>query len=298
MKKYLYKIFALLIAFSLMQSCETDTKIVDDVFANIERGAILRTVATPNPTFDFNNKSSQWIVTVEAQDIQNGKLLAEVKVYSTFVKGGSAGTEVFVKSIPASSFTEGPFGLPRGDIAVSLQEVLDKAGLHTGDFDSSDSFNIRLESVLTDGRIFTSTNSTGTVTGGSFYSSPFEYSVQFFCALSNASMFNGAYVIDFDAWADYNPGEIVQVQYVSGYKFRILSNANPYIGNPGTSYMEVTIDPTDGSCTVASNECFNYGPGFCLDVVGSGSVGTCTGDINVVIDFGGYTNNGFSLHKR
>lgn len=62
--------------------------------------------------------------------------------------------------------------------------------------------------------------------------------------------------------------------------------------------MEVTINPADGSATVISNECFNY-PGFdCVDVTGTGSVGTCTGDINVVLDFGPYTDNGFSLVKQ
>src|SRR5660397_28185 len=123
MKKYLNKIIVLLVAFSLMQSCETDEKIIDDVFNNIERGAVLRTIATPISTFDFYDTSSQWVVTLEAQDIQNGKLLAEIRVYSTFVNDGVAGTEVLVKSIPASDFTTGPFGLPRGDVAVSLQEV-------------------------------------------------------------------------------------------------------------------------------------------------------------------------------
>ena len=49
--------------------------------------------------------------------------------------------------------------------------------------------------------------------------------------------------------------------------------------------MEVTIDPTDGSVTLTSNECFDYGGGFCTDVIGTGSVGTCTGDINVVLNF-------------
>lgn len=298
MKKYNYKVFALLVAFCFMQSCETDLKIIDEVFNNIERGAILRTVATPNPTFDFNDVSSQWIVTVEAQDVENGKLLSEIRVYSAFVNDGTVGPEVLVKSISPSGFSTGPFGLPRGDVALTLQEVLDKAGLAPGDFDSGDSFNIRLESVLKDGRTFTSTNTSGTITGGSFFSSPFQYSVQFFCALADASVFDGNYIVTNDAWADYEVGEVVPVQFVSGYKFRILTTNNPYINNPGACYMEVTINPADGSASVTSNECFDYGPGFCLDITGTGSVGTCTGDINLKIDFGPYDNQGFSLVKQ
>jgi hypothetical protein len=63
--------------------------------------------------------------------------------------------------------------------------------------------------------------------------------------------------------------------------------------------MEVTINPADGSAVVSSNECFetNWGGG-CLDVTGAGSVGTCTGDINLIIDYGGYTDYAFSLVKQ
>ncbi|NQU84450.1 MAG: hypothetical protein HQ541_01695 [Mariniphaga sp.] len=298
MKNYIYKIFVLLVAFTLMQSCETDDKIIDDVYNNVTRGAVLRTIETPNATFDFFDTSSRWIVTVEAQDIQNGDLLSEIRIHSAFVNDGTIGTEVLVKTIPASELTTGPFGFPRGDVSISLQEALDAAGLVAGDYDSGDSFNVRLESVLTDGRIFTSTNTVGTITGGSFFSSPFLYSVQFFCALQDASNFDGNYIVTNDVWADYAPGEVVQVEFDSGYTFRILSTNNPYIANPSTCYMIVTIDPSDGSATVTSNECFDYGPGFCLDITGAGSVGTCTGDINLIIDFGPYTNQAFSLVKQ
>ncbi|MDB4582824.1 hypothetical protein N9164_06705 [Draconibacterium sp.] len=299
MKNYLNKIFALLVAFSLMQSCETDDKTIDDVFNNIERGAVLRTIETPSPTFDFYNTSSEWIVALEAQDMEDGNLLSEINIFSAFVNDGSIGNEVLVKTVSASDFTEGPFGLPRGEISVILQEVLDAGGLADGDYDSGDSFNIRLESVLKDGRTFTSTNAAGTITGGSFYSSPFLYSVQFFCALEDASVFNGNYIVTADAFEDYAPGDIVPVEFVSEYTFRILSTNNAWIENNLTSYMEVTINPADGSAVVSSNECFetNWGGG-CLDVTGAGSVGTCTGDINLIIDYGGYTDYAFSLVKQ
>lgn len=299
MKKYINKILALLVAFTIMQSCETDDKTIDDVYNNVERGAVLRTIEVLNPTFDFYDKSSQWIVTLEAQDQEDGKLLSEITVYSTFVDNGTAGTEALVKSVSASGFTTGPFGFPRGDVAVSLQEALDAAGLQDGDFDSGDSFNLRLESVLKDGRIFTSTNTAGTITGGSFYSSPFQYSAQFFCSLDDASIFSGNYLIVNDAWADYGPGDVVPVEFVSGYTFRILSTANPFLTNGSTCYMEVTINPTDGSVIVASNECFSYEGWECVDVTGTGSVGTCTGSIDLSINFVGWAeDSGFSLVKQ
>lgn len=298
MKKIkIYFAFVFLALLTGVSSCSSDDKLVDDVLATTERGLILRTAAVNNATFDFFDPSVAWSVTLEAQDAENGALLSEVEVYMSFVDDGTAGTESLVKTIPASDFTTGPFGLPRGEVSATLAEVLSALGLQDGDYDSSDSFNIRLVAVLTDGREYTN-NAAGTVLNGSFFSSPFGYSAQFFCALADASDFDGNYTVVADAWADYNAGETVPVEFVSEYTFRILSTNNPFIANPGTSYMELTIDPSDGSVTVASNECFDYGPGFCLDVTGSGSVGTCTGDINVIIDFGGFTNNAFSLVRQ
>ena len=284
MKKFIY--IGLFIASSLfvITSCSTEDKLIDQLFDTVERGAVLRTIAVTNPTFDFLDTSKSWSVNLEIQDEKNGSLISEIKVYATLVDDGTVGSENLVKTISTSSFSIGPYGFPRGDVSLSLQETIDALGLSVGDYDSADSFNIRLVAILTDGREYTN-DAGGTVTGGSFFSSPFAYSAQFFCALADASNFDGNYVVTVDAWADYSPGEVVPVQFVSGYTFRILSTNNPFINNPNTSYMEVTIDPTDGSVTLTSNECFDYGGGFCTDVIGTGSVGTCTGDINVVLNF-------------
>ena len=284
MKKIKYLGLFIASSLILMNSCSTNDKLIDQLFDTVERGAVLRTVAITNPTFDFLDTSKSWSVNLEVQDEQKGSLVSEIKVYASLVDDGIIGDEALIKSISTSSFTPGPYGFPRGDISLTLQETIDALDLTVGDYDSADSFNIRLVAVLTDGREYTN-DAGGTVTGGSFFSSPFAYSAQFFCSLDDASSFNGTYIVTNDAWADYNPGETVPVQFVSGYTFRILSTNNPYINNPGTSYMEVTIDPSDGSVTLTSNECFDYGGGFCTDVEGTGSVGTCTGDINVVLDF-------------
>ena len=105
MKNYLNKILVLLFVFLLIQSCETDLKTIDEVYNNIERGAVLRTVEIINPTFDFNNTSSEWIITIEAQDIEDGKLLSEIRVYSAFVNDGNIETEVLVKTISNVTYT-------------------------------------------------------------------------------------------------------------------------------------------------------------------------------------------------
>jgi hypothetical protein len=291
---------ALALLFSLSWSC-SEEKLIDEVFVTVERGLVLRTVSTPNPTFDFFDPSAPWTVTLEAQDEEDGNLFSQVKVYITFLDDGVASSEVLATTVDASAFAVGPFGFPRGNVSLTLAEAIGALGLQSGDYDSSDSFNVRLVGVLSDGREYTN-NANGTVTGGSFFSSPFAYSIQFFCPLEDASPFNGSYTVTSDGWADYDGGEVVQAQYLGtdgNYTFRLPNDIRPFIVNGASTYLIVTIDPTDGSVTVSSNEPWDYGGGDIFTVTGDGSVGTCTGDINLSLDFSGSSQDqAFTLTKN
>ncbi|MEH6406037.1 MAG: hypothetical protein V7767_02060 [Leeuwenhoekiella sp.] len=293
-------VFALASCFS---GCSDSDRIVDQVFDTTTSGGILRTVSENNSTFDFNNPSVEWSITVEAQDKENGALLSSVQVYAAQYRGSALqGSEEFVKEIPASQFMTGKNGLPVGDINVSLSEVVNKLSLEDGDYLSTDEFRIRLEYVMTNGLTWTNTDAGGTVLTSSFFKSPFSYSVQFFCAIADASQFAGDFTVLTDTWADYSAGDTIPLAYNpeadGDYTFRILSTNNPYLVNAETAYMMVTVNPDDGSVTVLSNEDFDYGDGFVVPVTGSGTVGTCTGSIDLKVDFGGYTGYSFSLAKK
>lgn len=285
----------------LLQSCSSDESTPDNVLTNTTRGAILRTIKVNQSTFNFFDTTSKWSVNVEEQDAENGALLSEVRLYVKQTKNGVTGPEVLLKSFPAASFPKGVNGLPTGEVSATLAETLSKLGLTTGGYTTSDKFAMRLELVLTDGRTFTNTNSSSTIVGGVYFSSAFLYSVQFFCPLVNAATFNGNYKVTIDAWADYSKGDIVPVQYVPAdglYTFRIRNTNNPYISNPTTSYMIVTINPANAAVTVTANETFNYIGWLNVTVTGSGTVGSCTGDINLRLNFSGSSQNqAFNLVK-
>lgn len=279
--------------------CSESDVTVDEVFDNTTSGAVLRTLSTNNGTFNFNDPSVDWSITVEAQDEEDGDLLSEVAVYvSQFRDGTRVGSEALVKTVPASEFSEGENGLPVADINVSLDEVANSLSLSEDDYLNTDEFRVRLEYVTTNGKTFSNTDASGTVTNSTFFRSPYLYSVQFFCPLDDASLFDGDYVVTADAWADYAVGDVVPVEHNpedGTYTFRILSTNNPYVANTD-SYMLVTVDPSDGSVSVTSNEDFDYGEP--IPVSGSGSVGTCTGNIDLSLNFEGYASNqAFSLVK-
>lgn len=122
------------------------------------------------------------------------------------------------------------------------------------------------------------------------------------CPLTDASLFNGNYKVTADQWDDYGVGPIIPVVYnaANGTKvFRIPNTTRPYIVNGSTSYIIGTINTTTNTVTVTSNEPWNYGPGQLYTVTGTGTVGSCTGDINLKLNFSGSSQNQtFNLVKQ
>lgn len=122
------------------------------------------------------------------------------------------------------------------------------------------------------------------------------------CPLTDASLFNGDYKVTADQWEDYGVGPIIPVVYnaTNGTKeFRIPNTTRPYILNGSTSYLICMVNTTTNAVTVTSNEPWDYGGGFITTVTGTGTVGSCTGDINLKLNFSGsQQNQTFNLVKQ
>jgi hypothetical protein len=122
------------------------------------------------------------------------------------------------------------------------------------------------------------------------------------CPLADASLFNGNYKVTADQWDDYGVGPVIPVVYnaANGTKvFRIPNTTRPYIVNGSTSYIIGTINTTTNAVTVTSNEPWDYGGGFIVTVTGTGTVASCTGDINLKLNFSGSSQNqSFNLVKQ
>ena len=289
-------------AITFFYSCSNEDKVIDQVLDGTQSGVTLKTVSVDSPTFNFLNTASKWETTVEMRGSNEENRPREVKVYVKHTTGGVTSAEVLLKTFPASIFAAAaPYGLPNAKLSATFAETLTALSLAPGSYTAADKFTMRLALVLEDGRTYTDTNASGTVTGGSFFSSPFTYSVQFACPLADASLFNGNYRVTVDAWADYSVGDVVPVVYNAAngtLKFRILNTNNPFLVNAATTYYEVTVNPTTGTCTVVSNATLNYGGGFLTNATGTGSVGSCTGDINLSISYSGSSpNQALSLVK-
>ena len=178
-------IFKFLFASLLVVSCVDSENTIDTVL-DYETGAILRTISVNNAVLNSSDPNSTFSVTVEEQDEADGALFAQVNVYCQLkdltADNGDASTDfMMVTSIPASDFTTGPVGLPRGDVNMAFGDAAAAMGVGPNDYSPGDVFVVGLEVELTDGRTYDWTSAAGIITGG-FFSSPFKYNALLTCS--------------------------------------------------------------------------------------------------------------------
>ena len=184
--KNIIKIFLSLMIVVSFNSCEDGDNTVDQVFAATETGAVLRTLEVISSTVNSSLPDSEWRISVEEQDEEDGDLFSAVEVFVTLRdltpdNGTSIAQDAFVKSIPASEFTDGPHGLPRGEVSATFGEAEVALGLGAGVISPGDIIVYEARLVLTDGRVYGAESAASIITGG-FFSSPFAYNALVVCS--------------------------------------------------------------------------------------------------------------------
>ncbi len=203
MKKRILKLISLSFVV-LFTACQESDNAIDKVFEGTTNGAIIRTVSLNSGEFNSYDLNSAFDVDIEVQDVENGGLLEKVDVYLQF-----KGSEVLTSSLAASAFSNGPFGLPRANIRITLSEAVAALGLSSSQYTGGDALPVRLELVLTDGRTFTDSDGSGSLQG-SYFSSPYKYNTVIKCIPTSAVP--GIYTIDMiDSYGDGWNGASVDV---------------------------------------------------------------------------------------
>lgn len=210
--KNIKNLVILLISGMAILSCSSDDKVIDFIFDNTERGAILRTLnsATTYNFFDPNDAFFQFEVSVEAQ----GGDVSEIRLFQSFKDNTEDATdnskaEVLVTSAAGSSLTTSDNGFPAFSTTVQLSEALSLNGLSDGEYFGGDQFVYRFELELTDGRVYSDAVG-GTVSGGSFFTSPFSYTVTIKCV--PVIPFAGDYTLNLaDSYGDGWDGAFITV---------------------------------------------------------------------------------------
>ena len=183
-----FKFYMPLVLTALFIGCSSDDKLVDKVGDGIQRGAILRTISIAPNSFLFNDPDSPWTAILEYQDVEDGALLESVDVTVSLVdltvdNGSTTIPAAGLATISASEFSTGEFGLPRTTFSVTYNVALSALGLTIDAVDVAPGDQIQFDFSLnlTDGRTITGGDLSGTVSGGSFFSSPLTYRANIVC---------------------------------------------------------------------------------------------------------------------
>ena len=178
-------VFILALSTTFFVSCESDEKVVDQVLNNYTVGAILRTRNQEGSPYNSFVPESEFTVTVEEQDAEFGGLLQSIQLYASFTDNqddptDSSVAEQLIATFMASDLTTSSRGLPELTYTTTLGESATLLGVGTG-YSGGDVFNYRFEVTLTDGSTWTNVNGNGNVLGGSYFNSPYLYSVVVAC---------------------------------------------------------------------------------------------------------------------
>ena len=198
----------------------------DYMLKEYTQGAALRTISQSGEFQKANPGGSviNWVF--EPHDAEMGGLTQNVEMYLSYngsFSGASSTSEILYKTIDRSAMYDGEVGLPRFDLSLSLSEAMGAMGLSS--FGGGDIVNVRFQLNLTDGRSFSRSSVTGSMTG-SYFRSPFLYPLIIGCALPDGEVdaVPGTYIINAsDSYGDgWTTGESVQVT-VDGKVYRFGS---------------------------------------------------------------------------
>lgn len=239
MKKVnIYLISLAMMAFSCSKEFSSDEyggyeMLTDYMLKEYQVGAALRTITESGSYRFFDPGNSLWSATLEPHDHESGGLTESVDWYVS--NGGN--NEVLARTVSRSEMYEGPVGLPRMDISMSLVE----AGGLVGGYQGGNTIIHRMVLKLTDGRTFSTESVSGSLTQ-SYFKSPFQYRKTITCFMDAGivAAVPGLYTVNMtDSWGDGWNGAAV-VMTLDGVDYSTSFNS----GSADTIVFEV---PTSAS---------------------------------------------------
>ena len=210
MKKVnIYLISLAMMAFSCSKEFSSDEyggyeMLTDYMLKEYQVGAALRTITESGSYRFFDPGNSLWSATLETHDHESGGLTESVDWYVS--NGGN--NEVLARTVSRSEMYDGPVGLPRMDISMSLVE----AGGLVGGYQGGNTIIHRMVLKLTDGRTFSTESVSGSLTQ-SYFKSPFQYRKTITCFMDAGivTAVPGLYTVNMtDSWGDgWNGASVV-----------------------------------------------------------------------------------------
>lgn len=201
------KLFIYISLIALVVSCSKEYSsdeyggyemMTDYMLNEYEQGAALRQISTSGEYQAASPATSVVNWTFEPHDPEMGALTQNVEMFLSF----NGGSETLYQTIDRSAMTDGPVGLPRFDVSLSLTQALGAMGVSS--FSGNDVVTVRFQLNLTNGKSYSRSSVTGSMTG-SYFRSPFQYPIVIGCRFdaNNTGSVAGIYTINGqDSWGD------------------------------------------------------------------------------------------------
>ncbi len=208
MKNSFIKLIALTLVL-VLGSCADSDNAIDNLLDQTTSGGFLRTIELNGVVIQsgipFNSAgvtlgsdNSQFRLVLEAQDNKKGAELAKIDVFLRYINnsGGTKPTtdEVFWKSYQPTDLVAGPIGLPRLNFITTLGEIRQALAVAADQYDGGDQFEVVFKYVMKDGRVFSWNNSNSNVVGGVYIRSPFKYTLNVQCPITESLAGTHTYV--------------------------------------------------------------------------------------------------------
>ncbi|MEO0733041.1 MAG: hypothetical protein AAFZ52_09410 [Bacteroidota bacterium] len=189
------KQFSYLLAMALvlvMVGCADEEAAPIIVFDELEIGAFPRFQSLTSGEFDLNNTgSSIYEMDIDFVDGNGGTDVAQYNVYARFDGNNTDTDEVLVKSFAPSDFSaNGETGNLGLTVQITFPEIAAASGVDINAIEAGELFRVRTEVVKSDGKVFSSANSTPAVSNA--FGGIWNFNVTATCPL-NEGTFLGDY---------------------------------------------------------------------------------------------------------
>lgn len=189
MKIFFKYALALSLAVLVFNACEKDRAFPE--FDQVEKGAFPRLIAgIDGPygnAFNFSDIEGSYIeFTVEFYDENQGRNVTEYSWTASY----DGGTPVPFASVTASQFGTSPDGLPSASFKWTMTEVMAALGLTANDIEGGKSFEFQATLKKSDGKVFTSVNTSANLQGQPAFRALFQIRTPIICTSDLAGEFD------------------------------------------------------------------------------------------------------------
>ncbi len=284
MKKLLY-ILSVVCLITVTNSCKKTGGDINPLssYKNFGVGSYLVLDSSLGQNLNYAALSTSTVGVIVHQ-YPNGEAITSITV---FVVPGSSYDTTLWKKVKTVNYTS-----PQTTITVSGAELATALGGASA-IKPGTNYTFYNRITTKSGKTY-DVNNTGNNSGsglvtGFYYHSAFTFSAYVVCPF--VAPIAGTYQVIRDDWADWKPGDMVQVTDGPGPNEVNLSQVypNPAYGSV-VKPLVVDVDPASGTATVKKVNFGNYGGGYNMTAVGTGANGvagyvfSCTGYITLTME--------------